>query len=115
MMPEVSMIRDGMIYIGDSFDGGYHRMKVKVETPGYPDVWASDGEIAELIQLVRWLARTYGDNEPVFGDTDEMKALQETYWRCIGRRGMEDRPKLIWVQCVCCHAWSTQAMEVIDV
>lgn len=93
------------------------RKRVKVETPGFPDVWVTDGELAEVYQLIRWLSRTYGENEPVFGEADSPEALdmRGLYRRVVGREGLEDRPPLVWVQCITCHVWTTAEKEAIDV
>jgi hypothetical protein len=105
----------------DSYRPRYDReaFEMIVETPGFPDVWVADGELAECYQLIRWLARPYGNNTPVFEaegtDLSEMRLLRDLYRRATGTDTIADRAELVWCQCDHCGAWSTKRKEVIDV
>ena len=93
--------------------------RVKVETPGFPDGWVTDGEIHDLYQLVRWLARPYGENLPIFaeaeGQPERARLLSDLYKRIVGRTDFQLPPSVEWWRCPECDTWQTRALEVIDV
>lgn len=80
------------------------------------DTTAALARVAELEALVRHLALTYGDAEPVFAGADgrgtidgvplaTAAGLQALYRQVVGERLPAD-VALVWVRCTACGQWS---------
>lgn len=62
----------------------------------------------DLMEIVIWLARTYGDNEPIFPETPHGIRMRATWRLLFGQQRFTFGE---WVQCGECEQWHVRNAE----